>query len=290
MMRWNIGDVTVTAISDLDPFAIPIGRIFPTAEPALLEPHRALLVPDHVDETLSTINLTVQAFLLQVDGLNILIDTCIGEDKKRPHRPDWDLRQDTGFLGRLEAAGVAAEAVDIVFCTHLHADHVGWNTQWTDGRWVPTFPKARYLIGRAEFEHWDERRSLNHGAFNDSVLPVVESGQVDLVDDGYEVARGMILMPLHGHSIGQMGLLIDRGDTKALFCGDAIHSPVQIVRPEWASAFCHDPAAAVALRERLLGEMAEDRRLLVPAHFRGSGRVLIQRNADGTYLPLFVEA
>jgi glyoxylase-like metal-dependent hydrolase (beta-lactamase superfamily II) len=289
MTHWHIGDVAVTAIADIDPFELPLGRIFPTAMPSALQPHRGVLVPDHLDATMETIHLAVQAFLLQVDGRSILVDTCVGEHKPRPNRADWNQREATGFLRRLEQAGVAPEAIDFVFCTHLHADHVGWNTLWRDGRWVPSFPKARYLIGRTEYDHWDARRQLNHGAFNDSVLPVMESGQVDLVDDGYSLAPGLTLLPLPGHSPGQMGLQIDRPGGKALFCGDAFHSPIQIFCPEVSSAFCSDPAEAVALRERLLGELAEERRVLVPAHFRGLGRALIRRNADGSYAPLFGE-
>jgi glyoxylase-like metal-dependent hydrolase (beta-lactamase superfamily II) len=287
MTRWHIGDVAITAIADLDPFELPLTRLFPKADPAVLEPHRDLLIPDHLDAAMTTAHLAVQAFLLQVDGLSILVDTCVGEHKPRPNRPDWNQREATGFLGRLAQAGVAAEAIDFVFCTHLHADHVGWNTLWRDGRWVPSFPKARYLMGRTEYAHWEAHRNANHNAFNDSVLPVMESGQVDLVDDGYSLAPGLTLLPLPGHSPGQMGLQIDRHGGRALFCGDAFHSPVQIFRPDWASTFCSDPAGAIALRERLLGELAEDQRLLVPAHFRGSGRALIRRNADGSYMPLF---
>ena len=287
MTRWHIGDVAVAAIADIDPFDLPLTRIFPTADAGALEPHRGLIVPDHLDAAMTTVHLAVQAYLLQVDGLCILVDTCVGEHKPRPNRPDWHQRKTSGFLARLAQAGVAPEAIDIVFCTHLHADHVGWNTQWRDGRWVPSFPKARYLIGRTEYAHWEARRDLNHGAFNDSVLPIMECGQMVLVDDGYALTPGLTLLPLPGHSPGQMGLQIDRPGGKALFCGDAFHSPVQIFRPDWASAFCSDPAGAIALRERLLGELAEERRLLVPAHFRGSGRALIRRNADGSHVPLF---
>lgn len=128
MMRWHIGDVTATAIADLDPFDLPVGPLFPSAEPSRLEPHRALLVPDHFDRAFTTVRLALRTFLLQVDRLNILIDTCVGEHKPRPHLAAWHQREGSGFLARLRRAGVPPEAIDIVFCTHLHADHVGWNT------------------------------------------------------------------------------------------------------------------------------------------------------------------
>ncbi len=281
MMRWQIGDVTATAIADIDPFDLPIGRLFPSAEPSRLEPHRALLVPDHFDRAFTTVRLALRTFLLQVDRLNILVDTCVGEHKPRPNLAVWHQREGSGFLARLRRAGVPPEAIDIVFCTHLHADHVGWNTMWRDGRWEPTFPKAHYLIGRQEYAHWSERRDKNHGAFNDSVLPIVERGRMRLVDDGYSLAAGLTLVPLAGHSPGQMGLRIDRPGGTALFCGDAFHSPAQIVEPALSSAFCSDPSQAAALRRRLLEELSEERRSLVPAHFRGSGHVSILRKGDG---------
>ena len=289
MQRWQIGDMIVTAIADIDPFDLAIGRLFPRAEPSRLEAHRALLVPDHFDEGFTTVRLAVRTFLLQVDRLTVLVDTCVGEHKPRPNLPAWDRRQGSGFLHRLHAAGVAPEAVDVVFCTHLHADHVGWNTLWHDGRWVPTFPKARYLIGRLEYAHWSERRDVNHQAFNDSVLPIVEAGQMQLVDDGYSLATGVTLVPLAGHTPGQMGLRIDRPGGAALFCGDAFHSPAQIFNPGLCSAFCSDPLLGAALRRRLLEDLCEENRSLVPAHFRGGGRVSIERVADG-FAPRFPDA
>jgi glyoxylase-like metal-dependent hydrolase (beta-lactamase superfamily II) len=178
---------------------------------------------------------------------------------------------------------VAPEAIDLVFCTHLHADHVGWNTRLRDGRWTPTFPNARYLIGRREYAHWSERRDLNHRSFQDSVLPIVERGQMDLIVDGYAITTGVTLVPLAGHTPGQMGLRLDRPGGAALFCGDAFHSPAQIVDPGLSSAFCSDPVEAVALRHRLLDELSDENRTLVPAHFRGSGRVTIARIASGGF-------
>jgi glyoxylase-like metal-dependent hydrolase (beta-lactamase superfamily II) len=143
-------------------------------------------------------------------------DTCIGEHKDRPEFPAWDQRSGSGFLDRLRRAGVNPTAVDTVFCTHLHIDHVGWNTQRADGRWAPTFPNARYLVGRTELADWLGRRdagtapAMHVRGLEDSVLPVVDAGLVDLVDDGHELTRGLVLTFLPGHTTGQMGLRIDR--------------------------------------------------------------------------------
>jgi glyoxylase-like metal-dependent hydrolase (beta-lactamase superfamily II) len=179
----------------------------------------------------------VQSFVIRAGGRTVLVDTCIGEGKDCPDIPVWHRRRGTGFLERLAGAGVDPADVDIVFCTHLHVDHVGWNTRRADGRWVPTFPNARYLIGRDELADWAARRAAGGApdmhilALQDSVLPVVEAALVDLADDGYDVAEGLTLMRLPGHTAGQMGLRVDGGDGHAVFCGDAVHSPVQIFEP-----------------------------------------------------------
>lgn len=284
--RWAIGDVVVTSAVDMDPFELALGFLIPAADPRELEPFRHVLAPRHLDESFTTIRLAVQTFLLQVDGKNILIDTCVGEHKPRPRLKVWHERQETGFLRRLSEAGAPPESIDIVFCTHLHADHVGWNTMLRDGRWVPAFPKATYLFGRTEFSHWEQLQHANHGSFVDSVMPIAEAGQMVLVDDGYNLARGVTLLPLPGHTPGQMGLMIDRGQGRALFCGDAIHSPLQVFKPGWSSAFCADPAAAAASRLKILNQAAADGRLLVPAHFRGDGHARIDHDG-GRFRPVF---
>jgi glyoxylase-like metal-dependent hydrolase (beta-lactamase superfamily II) len=177
-------------------------------------------------------------------------------------------------------------------CTHLHLDHVGWNTRADDGRWVPTFPNARYLIGRRELGFWeDERRNpdeltpLHLGAFEDSVLPILESGRAELVDDGYELGRGMTLMPLPGHTPGQMGLQVD-GRVSTLFCGDAIHSPLPVLDASLSTSSCADPAQARQVRRAVLEDAAEHGRLIVPAHFRGARRMTVQDTATG-FMPCF---
>jgi glyoxylase-like metal-dependent hydrolase (beta-lactamase superfamily II) len=285
-MHLTLGDVTIDSVSDIDPFALPLRRILPAADLAALAPHRALLEPDHLDLAAETLLIVVQSLLLRVDGLTILVDGCVGEDKPRPNRPDWHARRATGFLDRLAALGVAPDQLDFVFCTHLHADHVGWNTRLVDGRWVPTFPRARYLMGRRDLAHFQAHPLESHACYADSVLPVLEAGLAEPVDDGYAIAPGLTLLPLPGHTPGQMGLLLDRGGHRALFCGDAIHSPVQILFPDWSSGFCVDPAQAALTRRGLLERAVGEDLLLVPAHFRGCGCARIHRAGDA-YRPVF---
>ncbi|MGR3200223.1 MAG: MBL fold metallo-hydrolase, partial [Paracoccus sp. (in: a-proteobacteria)] len=148
----TLGDARISRITDMDPFALPLTFLFPGAVPEALEAHRSSLAPWHVDFAAGSVLLGVHSLLLQAGGLNILIDTCVGACKPRPARPEWHQRRAAGYLAALSRAGLAPEDIDIVLCTHLHADHVGWNTRLQDGRWVPTFPRARYVIGRQELQ------------------------------------------------------------------------------------------------------------------------------------------
>jgi glyoxylase-like metal-dependent hydrolase (beta-lactamase superfamily II) len=270
----KLGNATLHRIIDLDPFVLPIDFLLPAADLAELESEATVLAPHHVDYDAGNILLGVQSFVLQVNGLNILIDACIGENKERPRRPDWHRRTDSGYLEALAIAGLRPEDIDIVLCTHLHADHVGWNTRLDNGRWVPTFPRARYLIGTTELSHWREEERVapdthNHGAYIDSVLPVIEAGLTETVDDGFELSAGLSVVPLPGHSPGQIGLDLTYGaDEHVLFCGDAIHSPVQVYKPLWSSRFCSDPVEASQTRINLLERSADQGTLIVPSHIR----------------------
>lgn len=290
---FDLGGATLQRIIDLDPFALPLSFLMPGADIAAIRHLAPVLAPHHVDFSTGSVLLGVQSWLLRAGGLTILIDSCVGEHKERPRRADWHRRQETGFIDRLAAAGVAPDEVDVVMCTHLHADHVGWNTRLDGGRWVPTFPKARYLIGRTELAHWQatearEPGTHNHGAYTDSVLPVIEAGLAEAVDDGFDLSRGMRIETLPGHSPGQIGLCLDcRSHGQALFCGDAIHSPVQVYQPGWASAFCSDRKQAVATRLSLLERAADTGALLVPAHLRGVHGMTIAREGGG-FRPDFV--
>lgn len=291
-MQFTLGGLRVDGVDDLAVMEFPVAMLLPQVTPAELDPMLPWLAPDHYSPATATLHLAGHSILLRFGSRVVLIDTCIGCGKQRPARPAWHARDDQAYLGRLAALGVQPEQVDTVFCTHLHVDHVGWNTRLRDGRWVPTFPNARYILGRAELSHWQAQAdrlgaaALNHGSYADSVLPVIEAGQADLVDDGHELAAGMVLRGLPGHTPGQMGLFVDGADGRALFCGDAIHSPVQIARPGWSTAFCTDAALSARTRTAIVEEAAERGTLLIPAHFRGAGFARVQGSGD-TLEPVF---
>lgn len=273
-----IGDVRARALIDLDPYPMDLKFVFPDLDLGDIEAHRSWLEPVHVagDKMLAVI----QSVVLEVDGRRILIDACVGEHKQRPTRPLFNDRKGTGFIEKLARLGLRPEDIDVVFCTHLHVDHVGWNTRLDNGRWVPTFPNARYLFGRKELDHWmgqPNRAELGGGSFVDSVIPIVEAKRCDLIDDGQELGNGLSLCALPGHTPGQLGLDVTRGKDRAYFIGDAMHSPIQVVLPHISTGFDTSKDDARRTRVAFLEAAADDGRLLVPCHFRGALGTRIKR-------------
>jgi len=282
------GKATIQRIVDIDPFALQLSFLLPGASLEALGDHKGALGGQHVDWANGAILLAVQSHLVRAGGKTILIDTCVGEHKQRPARAEWHNRASTRYLANLKACGCTPDDVDIVMCTHLHADHVGWNTRLENGQWVPTFPKARYLMSLREVEQRATeaaaRPEANHGSYQDSVLPVLDRGAATFVDAGDEIVDGGTILALPGHAPGQIGLELREGDGMDVFCGDAIHSPVQVFRPEWSSAFCHDKAQAERTRRALLARAAGEDLRLIPAHLRG--RIMRVREAAGGFVPV----
>lgn len=273
-----IGDVRVRAVIDLDGYPLDLYTVLNDAKPAEIDPHRSWLEPLHVQG--DKLMLVVRSLLVEVDGRRILIDTCVGEHKHRPLRPLFHERKGTDFVPGLARLGLRPEDIDVVLCTHLHVDHVGWNTKLDNGRWVPTFPNARYLFGRKELDFWmaqPNRAEIGAGSFADSVVPIVEAKRCDLVDDGHDLAKGLSLCLLPGHTPGQLGLDVVRGKDRAFFVGDAMHSPIQVVLPHLSTGFDTDKNEARATRMKFLDAAAADGRWLVPCHFRGPIGTRIKR-------------
>ena len=256
----------------------PFGTVeflLPEATQELIDGNAGWLKPRFVAPVDNQLVLSFHSYVLRTRRCTILVDTCTGNDKERPARAAWH-RQNNDYLDRLARAGVQPGQVDFIFCTHMHADHVGWNTRLENGRWVPTFPKARYVFARREYEYWERehrealRRGLeppNHGSFGDSVLPVVDAGRAVFVDSDYEIDAGLHLEPAAGHSPGSCLLHARSGPDHALFTGDVMHSAVQLARPALSSRFCFDPAASARVRTALCERYADTSTRIFTGHF-----------------------
>jgi glyoxylase-like metal-dependent hydrolase (beta-lactamase superfamily II) len=229
--------------------------------------------------------MSFHALLVRTPTHTILVDTCLGNDKPRPMVPEWNARSGR-FIEDLGALGVRPQDVDLVLCTHLHADHIGWNTRLAQGRWVPTFPRARYLFARRELDHFRARMQsegpgIHHGLWADSVQPILDAGLAELVDEHHEVAPGVTLHPAPGHTPGTVMIRLFDGHDTAWLIGDVVHHPIQVDRPDWYSRFCEQPSQAVASRRKLLEALADSSALLIPAHFPTPTAVRIGRTPHG---------
>ena len=240
--------------------------LFPAATPEAVERHRAWLAPHFLDAD-GRLLQSVHTFVVKTPGLTVLVDTCIGNDKDRGGRRPFHLLR-TGFLDALRAAGVAPEAVDVVICTHLHVDHVGWNTRLDDGRWVPTFPRARYLFARREWEHWSsEQDDDTRRIMADSVKPILDAGLAELVAMDHRVADGIWLEPTPGHTPGHVSVRLASDGADAVITGDLMHHPVQMAEPDWVTPFDSDPEHARKTRRAFCERYAEAPMIVLGTHF-----------------------
>ncbi len=226
--------------------------------------------------------LTIQAFLVRTRHHTILVDTCVGDSKQRPQRPFWNMLKLNTFLPRLAAAGVAPADVDYVMCTHLHPDHVGWNTRLRDGRWVPTFPNATYLFTDLEwkaFQALNSQKQIPH--IVDSVLPVMAAGQVELVRNNFALDDEVWLEPSPGHTPGHVCVHLASQGHHAVITGDCIHSPVQCLQPEWNIHADADATLARTTRRSFLERYCDTNVTVCASHFPepSFGHVIRSNNA-----------
>ncbi len=268
----RVGDIEIGRVEEsLGPGFDP-AFLFPDWDPEVLRTHAGWLVPNYFDVASGKLMSSVHTWVVRTPRHLVLIDTCTGNHKARPAFPRFHMLE-TAYLARLQAAGVRPEDVDFVLCTHLHVDHVGWNTRLQDGRWVPTFPNAKYVFSAVEHAHWDPssrpdaNSGVNENVYQDSVLPVVEAGRAMLADGVTEVDHWLRIEPAPGHTPGHVAVHASSRGEESLFTGDAMHHPLQLTRPEWNSRFCELPDAARATRRRLLEHCCERHALLMPAHF-----------------------
>ncbi len=289
MNSWKIGKAKITRIEELiGPLFDPV-MFFPDYNLEVIKKHRHWLEPGHLHES-GRIIASIHSWLIETPHHKILVDSCIGNDKDRLPVREWH-QMHTPYLANLKGTGVTPDQIDYVLCTHLHVDHVGWNTRLQDGQWVPTFPNARYLFSQSEFDFWNAKNQqsdteafneLNHKTFNDSVLPVMHlaeliTGEATLLDGLLEIR------PAPGHTPGSITVSLNDGQKKALFTGDIMHHPIQVYEPDWNSAFCELPEQAIKTRKRVLEHCLNSGALMMPAHFGPShaGHVVSTDNQLG---------
>lgn len=271
MNAMRIGDFEVRRISEFEgPFIAP-EAFFPAYDPKILDDNPDMRGPGLIDPATGKLVFSFHSFVVKTAHHTILVDSCLGNDKERPTRPQFH-RLKTSYLADLARAGVQPEAVDFVLCTHLHWDHVGWNTRLENGRWVPTFPNARYVIAQREFDHWQAvaargEDSPHRLAFEDSVLPIVRSGQSLLVGDDYALDDGFWFEPAPGHTPGNVVIHARSHGDEAIFLGDILHHQFQLMMPEWSTVACSDRDQSRRTRIRLIEEHAERGTRLMPGHF-----------------------
>ena len=270
MSGWTLDKIKVERVVEFQGALFDPAVLFPLSTPAAIEAHRHWLEPELMDPQSKLLVLSFHTFVVRTPHHTILVDTCGGNEKNRPEKPRYHMKQ-WPYLERLAAAGVAPEAVDFVLCTHLHVDHVGWNTRLRDGRWVPTFPRAKYLFGRKEWEHWQEQAKRPggkvEGHHEDSVLPVIEAGQAVFVETDHEIEEGIRLEPSPGHTPGHVSLHLAAGGREAVMTGDMMHHPLQVAEPDWSTCFCSDQDLARRTRRAFLQRYGGTDTLILPAHF-----------------------
>ena len=255
---------------------------FPETSEEDWAPHRSWLQPEAMDAATGELRFPMQSYLVRTRHHNILVDTCIGNHKHRPTRPSWHLKEDGLWMDALAGHGLSVADIDFVMCTHLHPDHVGWNTRLEDGRWVPTFPNARYVFSRREAEAWEAGiQGFTRDAYDDSVLPVIAAGRAELVADDHALDDEVWLEPTPGHTPGHVAIRLASAGASAVMCGDLMHSPVQCLHPEWVARPDYDRQQAIRTRRAFLERYSETDTLVCTAHFPlpSVGRVVAEGDA-----------
>ena len=275
-MTWEIGEVRISRVVE-QVVPLPV-EFFAEATPADVAAE-SWLVPDFVDEA-GRYRVSIHSFLIEAGGSRIIVDTCAGNSKRRPLVPMFD-QQSNPFLPELSAAGFDPDTIDMVVCTHLHVDHVGWNTTLVDGVWTPTFPRARYLLGAGDLAFWTQSSDPMHApAFADSVQPVIDAGLVDAVAADRTIAPGVHLKMTPGHTPGHMCVWIGE---QCVITGDVVHHPIQCGHPEWTATGDDDPDLARTARRKFLAAAAATNALVLGTHFAGTSAGHVVSTAEGGY-------
>ena len=281
-LKFSVGNLIIHRIIEQETTFLPALDLFPALTPDLLAENRQWMRQAGALDAEDVLILCFQSYVVKTPHHTILIDSCIGNDKPRPLRPKWNMKSDETYMRALAGAGFSVEDIDYVMCTHLHVDHVGWNTRLEAGRWVPTFPNARYIFGKTEFDYWAEQNTNSPvPPIVDSVLPVVEARQAEIVGNDYEIGDHVRILPTPGHTPGHVAFTLGRGKDDAVFSGDLMHSPLQTRYPQISAKFDVDQAQAAATRRNFLERYCDSNTLCCTAHFPSPSTGKIRRLGDG---------
>jgi len=281
----ELGDIKIRRIIEQEGPFFPVHDFFPKFTPEMMAENSHWLQPRFIDKD-GMLLLCIQSYIVETPHHKILVDTCCGNHKPRPLRPFWHMMASDRYEKNLAAAGYAVEDIDFVMCTHLHVDHVGWNTRLENGRWVPTFPNARYIFSDKELAFWTDREKQNPEAapwMTDSVLPVVAAGRVDVVKSEYAFNDYVELLPAPGHTIDQFNVLAGKPGHNALITGDMVHSPIQVRYPEIGMMSDWNSEIAGESRNRLFSRFCDTSTLICTGHFPSPSAGRITRGKDGRF-------
>jgi glyoxylase-like metal-dependent hydrolase (beta-lactamase superfamily II) len=281
-LEFRVGDLTIHRVIEQETTFLPAMDMLPDLTRDRLADNRNWLREAKALDAQDVFVLCFQSYIVKTPHHTILVDTCIGNDKPRPGRDKWNMKSDDTYRRALAAAGLGVGDIDFVMCTHLHVDHVGWNTRLDNGRWVPTFPNARYVFAQTEFDYWSRQHTISPVApFDDSVLPVVAAKRADVVRNDFQIGDHVRLLPTPGHTPGHVSIAFGRGHDDAVMTGDIIHSPLQARYPELSAKFDVDKAQAAATRRSFLDHYCETDTLCCFAHFPSPSAGRVTRWDDG---------
>ena len=279
---FRLGDMTVHRIIEMECGITPALEFLPKLTPEMLDESRSWMKSPLALDDQDRLVLCFQSYIVRTGKHVILVDSCIGNNKDRPARPIWHLKNDNVFMQGLAEVGLTVNDIDFVLCTHLHVDHVGWNTRLENGRWVPTFPKARYLFSKTELDFWlAENDKTTVPPIADSVIPIVEAKRHDLVTNDHAISDLVRLIPTPGHTIDHYAVTLGRTGKDAVITGDLIHSPLQAQWPDQAMRIDYDPLQSSATRWKFLESVCDTNTQCCFAHFPSPSRGYVKRWGDG---------
>jgi len=265
------------------PFFDPL-EFFPTLTKDVLEEDCSWLQPTFIDPDTGRLVLCVQGFVIKTPHQNILVDSCVGNHKPRQARPFWNMMNSDRFEKNLGAIGLTVDDIDYVMCTHLHVDHVGWNTRLDNGRWVPTFPKAKYVMADRELAHWTQKEKDDPASvpwITDSVLPIVEAKRAQIVASDFVLNESVQFIPTPGHTIDHYSVLVGQPGQDALITGDMIHSPIQGKYPELGMRADYDSPQAGQTRRKVFDRFCDASTIMCITHFPSPSTARVRRWGDG---------